>query len=80
MTGPGGPFHRLGSARLGSAGRHGEEVLRGLYTASATRIHEHRVKDSDTVITGSPAELGLPAGLSVAAHPLRQGRTSSTAP
>ncbi|MEV0319321.1 DsbA family protein [Streptomyces sp. NPDC050658] len=60
----------IGPARVAAAAaeRHGEGVLRDLYTAYGVRIHEKRHEDFDQVVVDSLAEARLPSGLAAAAR------------
>ncbi|MBP0448787.1 MULTISPECIES: disulfide bond formation protein DsbA [unclassified Kitasatospora] len=53
---------------IAAAEQHGEHVLRDLYTALGTRLHDQDRAADDTVLREALVEAGLPESLADAAH------------
>ncbi|WTT34641.1 disulfide bond formation protein DsbA [Kitasatospora sp. NBC_00085] len=53
---------------IAAAELHGEQVLRGLYTALGTRLHDQDRAVDETVLREALVEAGLPEQLADAAH------------
>ena len=54
--------------------QYGDKVLKPLYDAMGTRIHHQRMRNRDTIIAESLAEVGLPAELAKAGNQKKYDR------